>query len=200
MHAKTELYQLLLQVNYATGFVMKKFLLMFVLTFFSHAFANDFETEAKLLALDLKTSLMENLAKQISKGGPARAVSFCHANVKSIAKTAAAKRIKKYEFGRTSHKIRNQDNQPKAWAESYLKEFQGTFKAHQKKDFLIHQLENSKKIYLEPLYVEAKCLLCHGENISPDVQKKLRELYPNDQATGFKLGEFRGFIWVKQKS
>jgi hypothetical protein len=30
------------------------------------------------------------------------------------------------------------------------------------------------------------------------VSNKFNELYPNDKATGFKLGEFRGFIWVKE--
>jgi hypothetical protein len=36
------------------------------------------------------------------------------------------------------------------------------------------------------------CLACHGESISPDVATAIREAYPQDQATGFSLGDIRG--------
>ncbi|NOT80375.1 MAG: DUF3365 domain-containing protein [Bacteriovoracaceae bacterium] len=60
-------------------------------------------------------------------------------------------------------------------------------------------LENGKKTYIEPLFVQAQCLTCHGEGIAPNVAQKIKELYPNDQATGFKLNEFRGLVWIKEK-
>ncbi len=164
-----------------------------------HVYAQDFETEAKSLVIDLKMSLMKNLSDKIAKDGPVDAIPFCHANVKPIAKKAAKERISKYEFGRISHKLRNESNRPMPWAESYLKEFQGSKKGENKKTSIIHRLEDGKKVYLEPLYAEAKCLLCHGEKVSPNIKEKLNELYPQDRATGFKLGEFRGFIWVKEK-
>jgi hypothetical protein len=172
---------------------------LFLLFLFPLAHAQDFQTEAKLLAYDLKTSLMKNLSDQMVKNGPVQAIPFCHSNVKPIAKTAAGDRVAKYEFGRTSYKIRNENNKPQPWAEAYLKEFQGSFKGDIKKDFILHKLENGKQIYLEPLYVQAQCLVCHGDNISKDVKNKIGELYPKDLATGFKLNEFRGFIWIKEK-
>lgn len=174
---------------------------------FSSANADPFVEEAKSLASDLKTSLMKNLSEKIAKEGVEKAIPFCHENVKSVAQTAAGKaRLEKYQFGRTSHKIRNGQNTAQPWAQEYLKVYQGTtketFKGDPSKQFIIHQFVDGpkkKRIYLEPLYVEAKCLLCHGENISPSVQKEIKKLYPDDQATGFKQGEFRGFIWVKEK-
>ena len=122
---------------------MKIFLLL-TLVFMTSAHAQDFESEAKALAHDLKSSLMKNLSEKMAKDGPVKAISFCHENVKPIAKTAAKDRTMKFEFGRTSHKIRNQANAPQPWADVYLKEFQGTFKGDIKKDFIIHKLENSK--------------------------------------------------------
>lgn len=165
------------------------------------AFATEdqFVKEAGSLATDLKQSLMKNLSDKISKEGVVAAVPFCHANVKSIAKGAAKERIEKYEFGRTSHKIRNVSNNPQPWSVNYLKEFEGKKKGEIAKSHIVHKLENGKRIYMEPLYVEAKCLLCHGDKVSTDVSSKIKELYPEDKATGFKLGEFRGFIWVKEK-
>ncbi len=142
---------------------------------------------------------MQNLSDKISKEGVEKAVPFCHANVRPIAKGAAKDRIEKFEFGRTSHKVRSASNHPQPWADKYLQEFSGSKKGEIKKDYILHILESGKMIYMEPLYVEAKCLLCHGENIASNVTAKIKELYPNDKAAGFKLGEFRGFIWVKEK-
>ena len=176
-----------------------KWLLVISSLLFSDIHAQDFQTEAKNLADDLKESLMKNLSEKISKDGVVEAVSFCHLNVKPIAKAAAADRIKKYEFGRTSHKIRNADNAPQPWAEDYLKEFEGKNKGEIKMTSIIFKLDNGKRVYLRPLYVEAKCLLCHGDNVSKNIQDKIQELYPKDKALGFKLNEFRGFIWVKEK-
>jgi hypothetical protein len=142
---------------------------------------------------------MQNLSEKISKEGVEAAVPFCHENVKKIAKSAAGERLDKYEFGRTSHKIRNASNSPQPWALKYLKDFEGKKKDEVNKDYIIHQLENGKKVYLEPLYVEAKCLMCHGKQVTQNVSEKINKLYPEDKATGFNLGEFRGFIWIKEK-
>lgn len=38
----------------------------------------------------------------------------------------------------------------------------------------------------------ALCVKCHGETIDPEVEAKLKALYPNDQARGFKEGDLRG--------
>lgn len=165
----------------------------------SIAFSQDFEIEAKSLASDLKSSLMKNLSERITKDGIQEAIPFCQLNVKPIAKKAAGDRINKFEFGRTSHKLRNELNSPQSWIGPYLKEFQGRLKSEIKKEFFIHKLPDGKQVYIEPLYVQAQCLLCHGDNISENVKKKIAKLYPNDKAVGFRLNEFRGFIWVKEK-
>jgi hypothetical protein len=178
---------------------MKLFFTIFFFSALSFGNEEQFIKEAKSLATDLRMSLMENLSEKISKEGVEKAVPFCHANVKPIAKGAAKDRIEKFEFGRTSHKVRNTANNPQPWAEKYLKDFAGSKKGEIKKDYVLHTLENGKRVYLEPLYVEAKCLLCHGENVAKNVSARVKELYPNDKATGFKLGQFRGFIWVKEK-
>lgn len=162
------------------------------------AFGDSFESEAKRLAQDLKLNLVKNLTQKIEKEGVVKAIPFCHENVKPIAKEAAGERIEKFEFGRTSHKVRNQMNRPPVWAESYLKEFQGKLKSEITKNSLLIKHEG-KRIYLEPLFVEAKCLLCHGDKVNPQVSEKIKSLYPQDHAIGFKQGEFRGFIWIKEK-
>jgi cytochrome c553 len=161
------------------------------------AHAADFATEARKLASDLRTQLMQKLNQQITQGGVAQAVPFCHAQVKPIAKGAAAGREEKYEFGRTSHRVRNAANEPQAWMKPYLERFKGT--TQQQGGPITGKLEDGKNFYLEPVYMQPLCLNCHGEKIKPEVEAKISSLYPQDQARGFKLNEFRGFIWVKEK-
>jgi len=177
---------------------MKYFLLVtFCITL--NAYAESFQVEAERLAQDLKTSLMKNLSEQIAKDGVVKAIPFCHENVKLIARKSSADRFDKFEFGRTSHKLRNENNRPQDWITPYLKEFSGSFKGDIKKKYILHRTENGKQIYIEPLYVQAQCLACHGQQVSNEIKRKLNQLYPKDQATGFKLNEFRGFIWIKEK-
>lgn len=176
-----------------------KSLLIAVLITSGMANADTFEKEASELALSLKKSLMQELSQQIEKGGVASAVPFCHENVKPIAKKTAGKYLDKYEFGRTSHKIRNSNNAPQEWIRPYLDKYKGKMKDEDLVKPILVKLNNSKRVYLEPLFVQAKCLLCHGENVASNVKETISKIYPDDRATGFKLGEFRGFLWVKEK-
>jgi hypothetical protein len=163
-------------------------------------FAQDFQTEAKSLVGDLKSNLVKNLTEKIQKDGVEKAIPFCHENVKPIAKSAAGDRINKYAFGRTSHKIRNPENVAQDFLKDYIKKYQGTFLDQEKLPLEISGVtKDGKKFYAEPLYVGAQCIVCHGEKLSPQVASTIQKLYPNDQATGFKPREFRGFIWVKEK-
>lgn len=179
--------------------------LLFLVLHSSIALAENFEDEAKKLASDLKSSLMKNLSEKIKKDGVEAAIPFCHENVKPIAKEAATLSGKdfltKYEFGRTSHKLRNSTNQSQEWMKSYIADFSGTFFDKTKAGTYgrFGKLGNGKKTYIEPLFIQPQCLTCHGEGIAPNVSQKLKELYPDDQATGFKLNEFRGLVWIKEK-
>jgi len=37
----------------------------------------------------------------------------------------------------------------------------------------LHRTENGKQIYIEPLYVQAQCLACHGQQVSNEIKRKL---------------------------
>jgi len=177
--------------------------LVFNLTIFvflvSWSKPNIFFKEASELAKNLKYSLASELKKKVAKDGPVEAISFCHENVGALAKKTAGANIQKYEFGRTSHLIRNSANNPKEWMKKYLDQYKNSNIESKLPKSIVHLLPEGKKIYLEPIYIQAECLMCHGSSVSKVVLRKIKQLYPNDQATGFKLGEFRGFVWVKQK-
>jgi cytochrome c553 len=52
---------------------------------------------------------------------------------------------------------------------------------------------------LLPIRLVALCATCHGDatTIPAPVQERLAALYPQDQATGFRDGDLRGWFWVE---
>jgi hypothetical protein len=81
--------------------------------------------------------------------------------------------------------VRNEANGPQPWALKYLKEFEGKKKREVSQTSIIHRLEDGKRVYMEPLFVEAKCLLCHGDNINKDVMIKFKVFIPRIRQLGF---------------
>jgi hypothetical protein len=156
-----------------------------------------FKKEAASLAQNLKLSLMKNVSEKVAQEGTEKAIEFCHSNVKDIAKSSAKDYVSKYDFGRTSHKLRNKKNQPEAWMREYLQKFKSSRPGELAA--VIHTLKDGKRVYLEPIYVQPLCLNCHGKDLSASVKERLIKLYPDDEAVNFNLGDFRGFIWVKEK-
>ena len=55
--------------------------------------------------------------------------------------------------------------------------------------------------YAKAIRIKPVCLSCHGSDadIKPSVKTVLAKNYPNDVATGYKLGELRGAVSIKQK-
>ena len=54
--------------------------------------------------------------------------------------------------------------------------------------------------FMKPIAVQPQCLLCHGpaQNIPNEIGAVLRKQYPFDAATGYKEGELRGAVTIKQ--
>ena len=80
----------------------------------------------------------------------------------------------------------------------YIEKYKNT-KAGAKDSASIHQFPDGKRAYVEPLFIQPVCLKCHGPNVSQSVNDKIKALYPEDEATGFKAGEFRGLLWIKEQ-
>ncbi len=133
---------------------------------------------------ELKGALLEGL-----EGGPQAAILVC----KSAAPAIAARRSSDgMQMGRTSHKLRNPDNIPAGWLEPLLSAYEaGSDDPHR-----AVVLDDGRIGYVEPIYVQKPCLMCHGQSIVPQVAGHIATEYPGDQATGFEEGDFRGLFWV----
>ncbi|MCB0422086.1 MAG: DUF3365 domain-containing protein [Bdellovibrionales bacterium] len=148
--------------------------------------------EAKKVLMPLKKQLKGTLQTSVKEKGLMGAISACQIQAPQIQGELLQKGVK---VGRTSHKLRSLANEPKDWMKGPLKEYAETHEG-KKPAYQLVALENNLYGYLEPIYAKGMCLNCHGQNLKTEVAQKIKALYPKDQATGFKEGEFRGFFWA----
>jgi hypothetical protein len=107
-------------------------------------------------------------------------------------------------IGRTSLKLRNPANAPDNWELAVLKQFEARKEQGESADklefFAVIDDDQGQKTfrYMKAIPTAALCLNCHGENVPAEVDAKLKELYPNDQARGFQEGDLRGAFTLAQ--
>lgn len=142
----------------------------------------------------VRKNFKKTLQQAISDKGIPGAIADCQLKAPSLGRSS-----EQVDIGRTSQKLRNPSNEPRSWVKPLLEEYQKTPVQQQAKNRLV-QLGPNHFGYVEPIYVEAVCLNCHGANLKPEVKKEITQLYPKDQATGFQLGDFRGLIWLESRS
>lgn len=155
------------------------------------------------IANDVMTSLKKELMQAIKEGGPVNAVGICKLEAIPIGEIVAASSKNDVEIKRISNKFRNPDNAPDELESEALKFFeQLVAEGKNIPKFHLQKSPEEDKIifyYYKPMKIAQECLICHGnkEEISIETSQILAELYPNDKATDYKAGDFRGLIRVK---
>ncbi|MBZ0268811.1 DUF3365 domain-containing protein [bacterium] len=151
----------------------------------------DTAARAQAALAPLKRSLMKELTGAMAKGGPVDAVGVCRAQVPVIASSNTTEGV---EMGRTSHRLRNLENAPLAWVDPLLRDYVENPADREPRTV---RIDAEHVGYVEPIHMKALCTACHGEDLDDALRAKLRELYPEDRAVGFREGDFRGLFWVK---
>ncbi|MFO1424015.1 MAG: DUF3365 domain-containing protein [Candidatus Competibacteraceae bacterium] len=148
------------------------------------------------------TLLKDALQQAIQSGGPVNGIAVCHEKAGQIATDLGQKQG--MLVGRTSLKLRNPANAPDNWELAVLKQFEARKAQGEPVDklefFAVIDDDQGQKTfrYMKAIPTASLCLSCHGANIDPAVDAKLKELYPSDQARGFKEGDLRGaFTFAK---
>ncbi|TDB66916.1 Tll0287-like domain-containing protein [Arundinibacter roseus] len=154
-----------------------------------------YQTLGDSLSQSAQKAVMQALMKAISEKGTAHAVDFCNTNALPIlAGQTAGKQIR---IERISEKYRNPADKPTLKDLPVLHSFA---KKHADKEPLKPILIENKKqaIYFKPILVAMPtCLKCHGDpttDIEPTTLRVIQEKYPDDRATGYASGDFRG-LW-----
>ncbi len=146
------------------------------------------------LAMSTKRILGKNLMAALNEGGPVHAVDFC--NTKAIHFTDSMSTAMNARIQRVSDRPRNPNNranEAELEAIEHLK--QQIADAGQARPMI--RAEGDGYRFYGPINTNAMCLQCHGEvgsDVTPETTQKIKERYPNDEATGYGLNQVRG-IW-----
>ena len=166
---------------------------------------NPMQESREAVAAMLK-ELGGKLQAAMKDGGPVNALSVCTVEAPAIAQRISEE--EKITIRRVSAKPRNPTlGVPNDWQTKAMQQFEEAL-ARGDKPADMEFVEAVKAgsgsrmelRFAKPIVMQPQCTTCHGtpEQISPEVQAKLKELYPNDKATGYKPGELRGAIVVNR--
>ena len=150
----------------------------------------------KMLGGELKKNLKAKFKED--KSG-LKAVNFCATKATEISAEVSKQFPKGVTVRRVSSKYRNEGNKPDGVDTEVLEQFQ---KALENKTFVkkpkLVDVNGTKRVYV-PILISKACIKCHGQNIDPEIAKVIKAYYPNDKATGFKMGDLRGAMVAEIK-
>jgi hypothetical protein len=185
---------------------MRQTLLLALLAVSGYVFAADDAAlldEARKVATAIPPKLLAVLQDEIQKSGAEGAIPVCRDAAPKMAAAASAQ--SGWSIRRVSLKNRNPKAVPDAWERAVLEDFDRRVAAGEKptaleKGELVADGERKIYRYMKALPTQDLCLQCHGtaDRITPAVQARLKELYPDDQAIGYGLAEIRGAITIKK--
>ncbi len=150
----------------------------------------------------LVDSVKAVLFQELGKGGYTGAIKACSNLAQDIIKAH------KEKYGvyvrRVSEKYRNKLDKPDDYELKILRKLDELNKQGElPQEYYEVVEENGEKFlrYFKPLIVQPMCLNCHGsdEFLKKEIKEFLKEKYPDDKATGYQAGDFRGAVSVKIK-
>ncbi len=161
----------------------------------------EIKREAKYAIAKLQTTLQTQLKANLKKGGPLQAANFCARKAQAITHEINVSFAKETTVHRTSLNYRNSENSPKSDEREVLEAMQKDFDAGKALPNLIVKkiYDDTYKVY-QPIYInKGVCLKCHGDisTLDKNAYSVIKENYPNDKATGYKMGDLRGAFVVK---
>lgn len=160
--------------------------------------------EAKAVTQDFLKTLGGTMMKQMKAGGPGAAMDVCRKVAPEIANDISLQ--KGWKVTRVGTRVRNPMlGTPDAWEQDVLNRFAERAKQGEALKTMAYyevvEEPNGKYLrFMKAIGVAPKCLICHGDKAQmPEiVRTKLEALYPHDQATGYKPGDLRGAVSIKQ--
>lgn len=166
--------------------------------------ADDYTAEvdaSRATTKEFMQTLKQELQAGMQAGGPVNAISVCNLSAPAIANTYSVSRG--WDVGRTSLKVRNPANAPDAWERSVLESFEERKAAGEAPAKMEHyevvREDGVKQLrYMKAIPTAQLCLACHGESVDSITGTRLKKLYPDDQALGYKAGDIRGAFSISQ--
>lgn len=155
--------------------------------------------EARVLIKGYAGQLKSALVQSMKIDGAAAAIDVCARLSPEIA--FALGEGSPWTIGRTSLKARNSASEPDEWEHSIMETFLQRQKNGEKLAAIDHYEMTEKNTvfrYMKAIPTGNLCLTCHGDNVAPDIKKRIADYYPDDMATGFKVDDMRGAFTLQK--
>lgn len=154
--------------------------------------------QSRAVIKEFGKELITELKHALEEQGPDKAIKVCNIEAPGIAANLSEQY--NWDIGRTSLKTRNPNNNPDQWELGVLQQFEQRKQQGEAIDTLEYYEETEVGFrYMKAIPTKGLCLTCHGESLHDPVKARLVELYPEDKATGFKIGDIRGAFTIIQK-
>lgn len=171
---------------------------------FAQAEVTDREKVAKEMAASFVRELGEAMTRHMTKGGPTEAIKVCAELAPEIA--GRLSREHGWRVTRVGTRVRNPLlGMPDAWEQKVLAEFaeraeKGETFPSMTRSEVVMEPDGQYYRFMKPIALQPQCVLCHGlsEQIPEEIRTVLKKQYPFDAATGYKAGELRGAVSIKQ--
>lgn len=136
------------------------------------------------------------LKAQMQTSGALGALNFCSQNALTLTEQVAKE--SKTSIKRVSINHRNPVNKANTEETALLLEWEKLAKNSQ--PLPAHKVvavsENIAMFYKPIVISNEACLKCHG-NVEGELAKAIKTAYPEDRATGYKMGDLRGMIAIE---
>jgi Protein of unknown function (DUF3365) len=162
------------------------------------------EQAASEVAATFLEELGEAMTREMTDRSPIEAIIVCTKLAPDIA--GRLSREHGWRVTRVGTRVRNPLlGMPDAWEQRVMAEF--TERAANGKPFagmthheVVTEPDGQYFRFMKPIVVQSKCLLCHGssDQIPASIRILLKQQYPFDRAIGYKAGELRGAVSIKQ--
>lgn len=152
------------------------------------------EEQARALSMSFIGQLKPQLQEAMQRGGPTHAIEICASEAPRIAASLSAE--SGWQVRRVSLRSRNASRAvPDQWERKVLQQFDARQTAGEAAaNIAFGETIDGQYRYMQAQGVAPVCLTCHGESLPEPVRLTLQEYYPDDQATGYSLGQVRGAI------
>lgn len=157
------------------------------------------DTTALQIGESASTALIQKLGSEVKavmqKDGPVEAVNFCSKNAISL--THEVSKTHGVNMKRVTLQQRNPLNRPTPEETEIMNKWMSLMAKTQQPTAVLSKVSGGFTYY-KPLVINNDvCLKCHGTvDYATPLGQALKASYPDDRATGYRLGDLRGMIVV----
>jgi Protein of unknown function (DUF3365) len=154
----------------------------------------EYAKKGSLIAQKTFMQLSTQLKQAIAEKGPVEAIGFC--NISAISITEGISTKNKAIVKRATDKPRNPQNLASEEELRIIERLKNEMTTGNQPMPVVEIDKTGNPHFYAAIILKEFCLQCHGNEseIAMETGKKIKTLYPNDQAISYKTGDLRG-IW-----